>query len=51
MTEAHVGDSDAIRGVMSHVADRLRAVVDAQPPHGRAAAGERVVVEAWEDRG
>ena len=51
MTEAHVGDSDAIRGAMSHVADRLRAVVDAQPPHGRATDGERVVVEAWEDRG
>jgi hypothetical protein len=48
---AGCSESDAIRGVMSHVAERLRAVVDAQPPHGRATDGARVVVEAWEDRG
>jgi len=44
MTEAHVGESDAIRGAMSHVAERLRAVVDAQSPHRPAADSERVVI-------
>lgn len=50
MTEAHVGESDAIRGAMSHVAERLRAVVDGRAVE-RVDAQERVADQAGEGVG